>query len=386
LPEGQSLGVWLSEPVKEVRDVRWTRREFVRGAAVGGGALLLGASAGRVFAQDAEPQAVPKRKFEKLDLEVPIMCLGTVPLTDYAPVLRGLEWDLHFVHTCSDYGGGKAIREVAKAIKDQRDKYILGIKTRLDYDTVKSDLEILGTDHVDITYFHTTDESEPGQTWVKDAFDRLKADGMTKGLGLTCHGNQAPVLSAGLEAGWYDVFMPGYNSGNMDQIDPIMEKAKDKGIGGMVMKSLAGIDRANAATQAPPVWATMLSKAWWTTVCWSVITDDDVDLLGKTALKWEQLVDEEKETARAAAAVGRICSSCDNCTRVCPSGVPVRDILRYEMYAVDYGWRRHARAQYAMLGDSQKALACTNCGTCVAGCKARLDIPARLAGAHRVLA
>ncbi|MBP7561008.1 MAG: twin-arginine translocation signal domain-containing protein, partial [Armatimonadetes bacterium] len=49
----------------------WSRRDFVRGAALGGAALAMSAKTIGAKAQ-TEMQAVPRRKFERIDLEVPV--------------------------------------------------------------------------------------------------------------------------------------------------------------------------------------------------------------------------------------------------------------------------------------------------------------------------
>jgi predicted aldo/keto reductase-like oxidoreductase len=360
--------------------VSWSRRDFVRGAALGGAALAMSAKTIGAKAQ-TEMQAVPRRKFERIDLEVPVMTVGTVPLTDFAPILRAMEWGINFVHTCSGYADGKAIEMVAKAMQEiDREDIVLGIKTRLEYDSVMRDLDVLGTDHVEIAFYHSTEPAEPGQEQVYEDFLRLKEAGAVKFLGLTSHGAVPEVMEAGLQTGWYDVLMPAYNPGNAAEVDPILERAAEQGVGGMVMKSLRG-----GGGEAEQVWGNMLAKKHWTTICWSVRTDGDVDKMAQFANDWERWVDAETEVALALAAEGRVCASCGSCDRLCPQRVAVSDILRYEMYAAEYGWVRRGKKLYASLPPSRSALACTDCGACVAGCHAHLNIPARLRVAHRVL-
>lgn len=358
----------------------WSRRDFMRGAALGSGALAMGGSVATARAQ-GEMRAVPRRKFGRIDLEVPIMSVGTVPLTDFAPILRAMEWGMNFVHTCSGYSDGKTIQMVARALREiPREEIVLGIKTRLEYDSVMQDLELLGTDHVEIAFYHSTDPNEPGQTQVHDDFLRLKEAGAVEFLGLTSHGAVPEMMEAGLQAGWFDVLMPAYNPANAADVDPIMARAAEQGIGGMVMKSLRG-----GGGEAEQVWGNMLTKAHWTTICWSVRTDGDVDKMATFANDWESWVDAETEVAFAAAAEGRVCASCGACARTCPQGVVVADILRYEMYAVEYGWVQRGRKLYAALPPSRNALACTDCGACRESCRARLNIPERIRIAHRVL-
>jgi predicted aldo/keto reductase-like oxidoreductase len=67
----------------------------------------------------------------------------------------------------------------------------------------------------------------------------------------------------------------------------------------------------------------------------------------------------------------------------CGQGVAIADILRYERYATDYGERERARRLYAQL--DKQADACLVCGSCLPHCPQGLNVPAKLAAAHRLL-
>jgi len=360
--------------------MRFSRRDFVRTAAAS--AVLAGAAKGIAFAQDDEPRPIPRRKFERIDLEVPIMSVGTISTTDPAVLWRGLEWGMNFVHTSPGYSGGRAIRTVAEAIKVRREDFILGLKTGMDEGSVAECLEILGTDHLDIAFYPCEDPEGPKHDEMLRRIERLKEQKMTRFCGLTSHGSVPDVMGAGVEAGWWDVLMPAYSPGNAEQIDPIMEEAAEKGIGGMVMKSLNGV----GDDQVETVWANMLAKKHWTTVCKPCGDEGMVDRMARLALTWEDYVDEAAGQAIAQAARGRVCTFCGQCSSVCPAGLQPHSIFRYEMYAAQYGWRDMGRAAYASLPAGCDATACTECGVCLSGCRGGLDIPTRLREAHRVLA
>lgn len=364
--------------------MRVSRRTFVQGA-VAGGTLLAGVAAKPLLAQEEEgPKPVPRRKFERLDLEVPILCQGTVSTREPAVILRGLEWGINFVHTAPGYADGQAIRTVAEAIKDRRDEFVLGLKWGNGDGELERGLEILGTDHIDIAFLPTVDPNVPKDEGIGKRFAEYKDQGMVKGLGLTSHDNVAAVLEAALTVDWWDVFMPNYQPANAEQIDPIMERAAEKGIGGMVMKSWRGVPEDGAARRA--AWAGMLHKEYWTTICKTVTTEQFVDEMGVFAHNWENYVDEAAVEGLARYAVGRTCTSCGHCTEVCPQRLSPSLIFRYEMYAAEYGWRDIGRGSYASLAADQRATACTDCGACTTGCRGRLNIAKRLGEAHQVLA
>jgi len=78
-----------------------------------------------------------------------------------------------------------------------------------------------------------------------------------------------------------------------------------------------------------------------------------------------------------------VCRLCNECQSHCAEGVAIADILRYERYATDYGDRERARRLYAQL--DKQGDACQGCGTCLPHCPQGLNIPVKLASAHRLL-
>ena len=84
-----------------------------------------------------------------------------------------------------------------------------------------------------------------------------------------------------------------------------------------------------------------------------------------------------------AYANREVCRLCNECMSHCGEGVAIADILRYERYATDYGERERARRLYAQL--DKRADACLVCGSCLPHCPQGLNVPAKLADAHRLL-
>jgi uncharacterized protein len=78
------------------------------------------------------------------------------------------------------------------------------------------------------------------------------------------------------------------------------------------------------------------------------------------------------------------CRLCNECMPHCAEKINIADILRYERYARDYRDPRRARHLYSKL--SRQADACTACRACVPNCPQGLNIPAKLAETHRLLA
>jgi catechol 2,3-dioxygenase-like lactoylglutathione lyase family enzyme/ferredoxin len=70
---------------------------------------------------------------------------------------------------------------------------------------------------------------------------------------------------------------------------------------------------------------------------------------------------------------------CGDCLDRCPHGVPVNDVLRYQMYAENYGFEKEAMRLYAGLEPAHRADRCLGCpAPCEAGCRFGLPIRQKL--------
>ena len=77
---------------------------------------------------------------------------------------------------------------------------------------------------------------------------------------------------------------------------------------------------------------------------------------------------------------------CRQCVQTCPRGIPVSEILRYDLYLTCYKQPREARRLYRDLPREQRASACDNCGACEKTCRQKLPVMERLQAAHQRLA
>ncbi len=77
---------------------------------------------------------------------------------------------------------------------------------------------------------------------------------------------------------------------------------------------------------------------------------------------------------------------CGACHDVCPHGVPVADILRYQMYFEHYGEQKFAMQRYGLVPASTRPARCAGCAApCEAACPYGLRVRERLAEADRQL-
>jgi ferredoxin len=152
---------------------------------------------------------------------------------------------------------------------------------------------------------------------------------------------------------------------------------RQKGIGIMSMKS--GAKQAlgkGAAVFQPHVKAVLEAGA--DTIVTSISTFEHADLVTKLDLKSPHLKPAERQAADDFRRGRRnACLMCADCTRACPQGVPISDLMRIRMYHEECGWPDHARAEFGALGLDAGRLgsSCGDCTACSAVCPVGLAGP-----------
>jgi predicted aldo/keto reductase-like oxidoreductase len=76
---------------------------------------------------------------------------------------------------------------------------------------------------------------------------------------------------------------------------------------------------------------------------------------------------------------------CGVCSKECPRGIAVPDILRYALYYTDHGKTALATDKYRALPADLKYDACNHCGRCSDVCPNKLPVTRMLQTAHQLL-
>jgi predicted aldo/keto reductase-like oxidoreductase len=384
------------------------RRDFLR---LGAGAAF-GLAAARAFAQAQISTPDRIRRYVRLgrtELKVSDISFGSASSSDAALVRHALERGVNYFDSAESYRWGGAEEAIGEALQGKRDQVVLSSKTKAGASDTRTEmmkalegsLRRLRTDHVDIYFNHAVNDVARMQNQEWWEFTELaKRQGKIRFRGMSGHGSHlVECLNFALEHDQVDVILVAYSVGQdpsfydrlrhtfhwaaiQPDLPPVLQKAKQKDVGVLAMKTLMGA-RLNDMRPYERPGSTFSQAAFrW------VLSRPNVDAL-LISMSSPELIDEYVGASGGAMTsqsdlellaryvemrVGSYCQpGCSACESSCPHGVAIAEVLRTRMYAVDYGDPVLARAEYAELGDG--ASACLTCAhrSCLRACP--LGIP-----------
>ena len=336
---------------------------------------------------------------------------GCASLDDSAVARRGVERGITYFDTSPDYSRTGSETALGAGIQGApRDKLFIVSKfctpdDHLPNDTpvpevmaaVEASLRRLNTDYLDLVHIHAVNSIDrlmaPN---IHEAFDRLKQQGKVRFIGVSSHTpDLETVMSHAVESERFDVIMVAYNFRNWPDLSDIFKRAKERGVGVVAMKTLKGAKASQLADFTPTERESFAQAAFkW------VLSNPDVSGLVVSMSTYNQideyLVASGQPVTPADVALlekyERLVTrdycrpGCGACLGACPYDVPVDDIMRYAMYAENYGREKDAMRKYARIDPSRRADHCVGCtAPCEAACDFHIPIRAKLTGAHRTL-
>jgi len=322
-------------------------------------------------------------------------------------VREAIQRGINYFDTAPDYSEAGAEERFGKAMKGVRNEMFVATKfcqptghlaegsSVDDYiGAVEGSLRRLRTDWVDLVHIHSCDSvARLMDENVHEAFDRLKAQGKVRFLGVSTHTpNLAEVANAAIDSDRFDVMMLAYHYGAWPTLGSIIDRAAAQDIGVVAMKTLRGSkhkgllwsrDERDSFTQASFKWVlSNPSVACLVISLWeSAQLDEFLYASGKRPSASDLAVLERYQQLTRATHCRPHCGACLD---QCPEGVPIHDVLRYRMYYEDYGAQKQAIRSYASL--PKQADACSGCAApCLDACPDGIDIPRRTREAHELL-
>jgi predicted aldo/keto reductase-like oxidoreductase len=399
---------------------RLGRREFIV-TSTGALAAGLASACGRVPVSEIEAAAakvgrLPQRPLDRSGRKVTVL-IGSATWASEA-VEAGIWCGINYWHKSDGWKRSSLPPAILKnreahycevCVPRVRGNHETGvIDEEAHYEFVKHALDRTGLHYFDdmLFYFgyHSTAELKDNRGVIR-AYERLKKEGLVRHLCQSQHsydGNarvpggedRATILTAVAEEGIFEHAQFPFTFGEGEALNKFVSFAKSKGFGTTAMKTTAGAARMQAdpefMKQFPAGTTPHHALARWLTTATdlsaAIVQIDNLEQFVDTysgAGKPLRAADGRAIEMMTAYADREVCRLCNKCMSHCAEGVAIADILRYERYATDYGDRERARRLYAQL--DKRGDACQVCGSCLPHCPQGLNIPVKLADAHRLL-
>lgn len=369
------------------------------------------AQAGAPGAAAAKPAIREYRDLGRTGWKTSDLGFGNAMIQDTSLLEYAMERGINYVDTARQYYEMEVV--LGKLPREKREKLFITTKLVPELFTTKTtadevtkaieeSMQRLNVPCLDCVLIHSVGEdpklSEPDKiknTAVVEAFEKAKKDGKIKFWGASSHGPRMVEDFDWLVANTpIDMIMPGMNF-MTNGLEPVLEKAKAKGVAVVAMKSLAAARKIDykpfmkdGATVRQAVIKWMLAQPGIDCVSITMrnveMIDEYVAVSGRP-----ELTPEEKKALKGYGMLldPDYCRpGCAGCVAACPNGVPIADILRYRLYFGSYGEEKHAMSLYRKLPRERSAARCASCGgPCEANCPHHLAIRSKLLAAHEEL-
>ena len=388
---------------------KWNRRNFITAFTSG----LFGMGLTKTMRSDSiklnnlvETEDIKIKKYNilgKTGLKVSDVSCGAISFFEPNVMRYAFDLGVNYFDTAESYMNTNSERYIGQALSGIRDKVIITTKhgyssrTKITRQNIinrmENSLKRMKTDYVDIALVHGINDLKLlHNEELLSAYSQLKKDGKIRFTGFSTH-NATVTLKQALDSDFTQVILVIY-SHMQNEIEPLLEQVKKKGIGVIAMKIFAGgkhgnlksfIGRETSYPQAAIRWvlrnpnidtciATMSSYSHVEEyVAASGLSLDRADL--NVLARYQHLVDDQY------CRVG-----CEECLNACPNNVPINDVLRYSMYFEDYKMEKEAIRYYAKIDDKIKPYSCVSCdGICSNACPYGLKVRENIIRANEIL-
>ncbi|MCF0132835.1 MAG: aldo/keto reductase [Blautia sp.] len=311
-------------------------------------------------------------------ITVPQNAFGALPVQrvsqDYAVKLlrRAYDGGMRFFDTARAYSDSEI--KVGEAFDGIRDQIYIATKTaaktpeefRKD---LESSLKNLRTDYVDLYQLHCVPRCyRPGDgTGLYECLEEAKKQGKIRHIGITAH--KLGVAEDIIESGLYETLQYPISYLSSDRELALIGKCKEKNMGFIAMKGLAGglINNAKAAMAFMREYDNVLP-------IWGIQKENELE-------EWLAFMEEPPamtEDIRAFIArerqelTGEFCRGCGYCMP-CPAGILINNCARMSLMlrrAPSKAWLTEE-----MQAEMKKIEGCLECGQCMSRCPYELNTP-----------
>jgi predicted aldo/keto reductase-like oxidoreductase len=302
-------------------------------------------------------------------------------------------------------------------------------------------LERLQTDYLDCLMIHMTPTIDQlKHEGYHQAIRELKTEGKVRFTGLSNHGKEQPmggfvkdpmdeIILAAAEDGRFDVVLFTYNFIQREKGERILKACHEKNMGATLMKT----DPVRTYTDIEHMYERMREKGRVTeaaekilglyrvraekayefakkyglsgdkevrgaaikfclnhpdvhSVCSTIDTYEALEFYSSLSGEKLEPIEEGMLADYRSFSANLYCRhACGECEPICPHGVPVNTIMRYQHYFMSHGRQKHAMEKYSAL-QRTNATTCLSCeGYCEAACPFDVPVQGLLLAAHHTL-
>lgn len=311
-------------------------------------------------------------------ITVPQNAFGALPVqrTDLASAVkilrRAYEGGMRFFDTARAYTDSE--EKLGNAFAGMRDKIYIATKTmartpEMFWEQLDTSLKLLQTDYVDLYQFHCVDTCyKPGDgSGMYECMQQAKEQGKIRHIGVTAH--KLGVAEECVESGLYETLQYPFSYLSSDREIKLVERCREKNIGFIAMKALAGGMLTNA--RAIYAWLTQFDNVL---PIWGIQKAEELE-------EWLAFMEENVSLNESIASfiekervelTGDFCRGCGYCMP-CPKEIQINNCARMSLML-----RRAPSASWlndTWQANMKKIEDCVNCGQCRTKCPYELDIP-----------
>lgn len=260
------------------------------------------------------------------------------------------------------------------ALSDVREQIYITTKTMAEnaegfWKDLEKSLKTLGTDYIDVYQFHNTPfcPKPGGEDGLYDAMLEAKRQGKIRYIGITNH--RFAVAEEAIESGLYDTLQFPFSYLSSEKEKKLVEKCKEKDMGFLAMKALAGglINRSALAYAFMNEYENVLP-------IWGIQRESELDEFlsyqeNPPIFEGEIAAQIEKD---AKELQGEFCRGCGYCMP-CPADIEINNCARMSLMV-----RRAVSANFLNEETQEKMKkieGCLECGQCKSKCPYGLDTP-----------
>ncbi len=314
----------------------------------------------------------------KTNLEITRMGFGVLPIQRVdmegatAILRKAYESGVTFFDTARAYSDSE--EKVGNALSDVRENIVIATKshgkTKEEIrDHLKTSLNNLKTDYIDIYQFHNMKfvPRPGGEDGLYDEFLKAKEEGKIRHIGITSH--SIAVAEEAVDSGLFETVQFPLSLISAERDLALIEKAKEKNVGVIAMKALAGglIDKAKAAF-------VFMRQHDNVVPIWGIQYDWELDEF----LGYEEnppTMDEEVSSLIKKyqdELAGDFCRGCGYCMP-CPVGIKINNAARMSLLLRRAVYQNFLTPEWQE--EMDKINDCIHCNQCVERCPYGLNTP-----------